>query len=98
MENIFKTSLCVILSLLSGILFSQQKVTGFVTDNTHNNINPVLIINVSKNISVLSDSSGKFVIDADENDEIRSVKEGYYRASKKVLKEDFNVSLFKSDS
>ncbi|AZA92172.1 hypothetical protein EG344_08690 [Chryseobacterium sp. G0162] len=93
MENIFKTSLCVILSLLSGILFSQQKVTGFVTDNTHNNINPVLIINVSKNISVLSDSSGKFVIDADENDEIRSVKEGYYRASKKVLKEDFNTPV-----
>lgn len=93
MENLFKTSLYIILSLVSGILLSQQKITGRVTDNSNANINPVLIINVSKNISVLTDSSGKFVIDADENDEIRSVKEGYYRASKKILKDDFTSPI-----
>ncbi|UHO37816.1 hypothetical protein H5J24_19645 [Chryseobacterium capnotolerans] len=93
MENLFKTSLYIILSLISGILLSQQKITGRVTDNSNANINPVLIINVSKNISVLTDSSGKFVIDANENDEIRSVKEGFYRASKKVSKEDFNTPV-----
>lgn len=78
---------------VSTVAFSQQKVTGLVTDNSNVNINPVLIINVSKNTSVLSDASGKFVIDADENDEIRAIKEGYYRASKKISKEDFNTPI-----
>ncbi|MBP2618843.1 hypothetical protein [Chryseobacterium jejuense] len=78
---------------VSTVVFSQQKVTGLVADNSNVNINPVLIINVSKNISVLSESSGKFVINADENDEIRAIKEGYYRASKKIAKEDFNTPV-----
>ncbi|WP_232509146.1 hypothetical protein [Chryseobacterium sp. StRB126] len=78
---------------VSTAVFSQQKVTGLVTDNSNVNINPVLIINVSKNASVLSDASGNFVINADENDEIRAIKEGYYRASKKIVKEDFNTPM-----
>lgn len=91
--KVYKKNLYISLLFVSVPLFSQQKIVGFITDNTNVNINPVLIINISKNISVLSNSSGKFVIDADENDEIRSVKEGYYRASKKISKEDFNNPL-----
>ncbi|WP_185249628.1 carboxypeptidase-like regulatory domain-containing protein [Chryseobacterium bernardetii] len=91
MENMLKANLCIVLLFLSGILFSQQKITGLVTDESKTNINPVLIINVSKNSSVISDSSGRFIIDADENDEIRAVKDGYYRVSKKISKEDFNT-------
>lgn len=89
----YKKHLYISLLLVSASAFSQEKVSGLVTDNTNANINPVLIINVSKNTSVLSDSSGKFVIDADENDEIRAIKEGYYRTSKKISKEDFNIPV-----
>ncbi|WP_336964274.1 hypothetical protein [Chryseobacterium contaminans] len=89
-----KFKLLLLLSLIVfSYTFSQEKVTGLVTDNSNVNINPVLIINVSKNTSVLSDSSGKFVIEAGENDEIRAIKEGYYRASKKISKEDFNTPV-----
>lgn len=89
-----KFKLLLLLSLMVfSSTFSQQKVTGLVTDNSNTNINPVLIINVSRNTSVLSDASGKFAIDADENDEIRAVKEGYYRASKKILRQDFNTPV-----
>lgn len=89
-----KLKLLLFLSLiLFSYTFSQQKVTGLVTDNTNGTLNPVVIINISKNTSVLSDYSGRFVIDADENDEIRAIKEGYYRASKKISKEDFSNPL-----
>lgn len=89
-----KFKLLLLLSLMVfSYTFSQLKVTGLVTDNSNININPVLIINVSRNTSVLSDSSGKFVIDATENDEIRAVKEGYYRASKKISKQDLNTPI-----
>lgn len=88
-----KKHLYISFLLVSASVFSQQKITGLVTDNTHSNINQVSIINVSKNISVLSDYSGKFEIEAEENDEIRAVKDGYYRDSKKISKEDFKTPL-----
>ncbi|WP_153397773.1 hypothetical protein [Chryseobacterium vaccae] len=81
------------LVLISATAFSQQKVTGRITDNSSTNINPVLVINISNQKNVLSSTSGDFTIDASENDEIRFVKEGYYRFDKKVSKEDFNTPL-----
>ncbi|WP_353150206.1 hypothetical protein [Chryseobacterium sp.] len=93
MKTYIQQSLCTAVFLISGTVFSQQKITGIVTDNSNININPVLIINVSRHQTVFSDASGKFVIDAAENDEIRFVKEGYYRSDRKILKEDFSTSL-----
>lgn len=58
------------------------------------NINPVLIINTSTYKSSLSNAFGQFIIEADENDEIRLVKEGYYRFEKKITKEDLNTTLY----
>ena len=74
-------------------IFAQQQVTGIVTDNSKQNINPVLIINVSNRKSILSDASGNFTIEASENDELRFVKEGYYRFDKKIKQEDFSSPL-----
>jgi hypothetical protein len=74
-------------------IFAQQQVTGIVTDNSKKNINPVLIINVSNRKSTLSDVSGNFAIEASENDELRFVKEGYYRFDKKIKQEDFSSPL-----
>lgn len=84
---------CGILILMSATVFSQQKVTGRITDNGSTEINPVLVINISSQKSTLSSTSGDFTIDASENDEIRFVKEGYYRFDKKVSKGDFNTPL-----
>ncbi|SHE81747.1 carboxypeptidase-like regulatory domain-containing protein [Chryseobacterium vrystaatense] len=93
MRTYIKQSLYVVLFFLSAEFFSQQSITGIVTDNSKTNINQVLIINVSNQKSTLSDASGKFSIDASEDDELRFVKEGYYRFDKKVVNENFNTPL-----
>ncbi|MDP9958236.1 hypothetical protein [Chryseobacterium lathyri] len=93
MRIYFKQSLYGIPFFISAGIFAQQQVTGMVTDNSKKNINPVLIINVSNQKSTLSDASGNFTLEASENDELRFVKEGYYRFDKKMRKEDFNSPL-----
>ncbi|AZA81948.1 hypothetical protein C1637_24795 [Chryseobacterium lactis] len=81
------------LLFLGANLFSQQKLKGQITDNGRVNINPVFIINISTQKSTVSDISGNFTIDASENDEVRFVKEGYYRFDKKISREDLNSPL-----
>ncbi|NML70316.1 hypothetical protein HHL23_10955 [Chryseobacterium sp. RP-3-3] len=96
MRTYIKQSLYTVPLFISAEFFSQQQATGIVTDNGKSNINPVLIINVSNQKSTLSDASGKFSIEASENDELRFVKEGYYRMDKKMGKENFNSPLMVS--
>ncbi len=88
-----KLSLFTVLFLLPENFLSQQKITGQITDNGRLNVNPVLIVNISNQKSVLSDIAGNFTIDANENDEIRFVKEGYYRVDKKITKENLASPL-----
>ncbi|REC78020.1 hypothetical protein DRF60_10170 [Chryseobacterium elymi] len=78
---------------VSAGFFSQQQITGTVTENSKKNITPVLIINVSNRKSTLSDTLGNFTIEVSENDELRFVKEGYYRFDKKIKQEDFRFPL-----
>ncbi|MDC8101897.1 hypothetical protein [Chryseobacterium rhizosphaerae] len=85
--------LCWIFLFVAGKLFSQQSITGQITDGSTIHVNPVLIINISAQKSSLSTMSGKFTIDASENDEVRFVKEGYYRFEKKITKEDLASPL-----
>lgn len=75
-------------------VFSQHTVTGKIVDENGMNINSVLIINISNNKSTHSDVSGQFVIEAEENDEIRLVKEGYYRSDKKINGDYLNSPLY----
>ncbi|MCT2408077.1 hypothetical protein NZD88_11050 [Chryseobacterium antibioticum] len=96
MRTYIKQSLYTVPLFVSAEFFSQQQATGIVTDNSKSNINPVLIINVSNQKSTLSDASGKFSIEASENDELRFVKEGYYRLDKKMGKENFSSPLMVS--
>lgn len=93
MRTYIKQSLYAVPFFVSAELFSQQQITGFITDSGRENINPVLVINVSSLKSTLSDPSGKFTIEASENNELRFVKEGYYRLDKKIGKDDFNSPL-----
>lgn len=65
-------------------LFCQQKVSGKTMSENDMVIASVLIVNISNDKKVYSNSSGEFSIEASQNDEIRFVKKGYERVSKKV--------------
>ncbi|MDW9383029.1 hypothetical protein [Chryseobacterium sp. JV558] len=92
MVCIRKTVFLVPFCIASG-LGAQQKISGRVITGNDLDVAPVLIVNISAGKSMLSDMSGKFEIEAKENDEIRFVKEGYYRADKKITGEDFNSPM-----
>ena len=75
-----------ILSVFSfGTLFSQQKITGKITSENEMIINSVLVVNISKDKKVNSDTEGNFTIEAVPGDEIRFLKKGYERNSHIVL-------------
>lgn len=73
--------------------YSQQKISGRIIDEDQNNLGSVLIFNVSKNLKALSNSAGVFYINAEENDELRFVKEGFYRKDRMIKKEDFDSGM-----
>ncbi|AZA53211.1 hypothetical protein [Chryseobacterium sp. G0201] len=97
-----KKTLFLIFMFLFESIFSQQKITGKVVDENNINLNSVLIVNISSNKSAHSDSSGQFMIEAQENDEVRFVKDGYYRTDKKItngnINTPFNVTLLRAET
>ncbi|WP_228446828.1 hypothetical protein [Chryseobacterium sp. 3008163] len=86
MKTIFIKSIITAFSLTVTQIFGQQKVSGKITDDQDVNLNAVLVLNVTKNIRSTSDVSGNFTIEADENDEVRFIKESYYRTDKMIKK------------
>lgn len=93
MKTNFTKSLIIIFTLIVTQIFGQQKVSGKITDDQQLGLNAVLVLNVTKNIRSISDISGNFTIEADENDEVRFVKESYYRTDKIIKKESFNNQM-----
>ncbi|WP_407403612.1 hypothetical protein [Chryseobacterium sp.] len=83
-----------LLTLFFVSAFSQQKISGLVTSEDFTSINSVFVLNVNSQKSVITDYSGRFSIEVKLNDEIRFVKEGYYRTDRIVTQEDIN-SLMK---
>lgn len=102
MKNNFIKTFFAALSLVTAQVFAQQKVTGSIKDEEHVNMSAVSVLNITKNISAVSDVSGNFTIEADENDELRFVKESYYRTDKIIKKESFtnpmNVMLLRAET
>lgn len=82
-----------VLLFLCNFLLSQQTVTGIITDENDIQLNSVTVINMSTDQKVLGSPSGEFNINASRNDELRFVKEGYERASKRVLTDGINSQL-----
>ncbi|WP_228408051.1 carboxypeptidase-like regulatory domain-containing protein [Chryseobacterium sp. CBTAP 102] len=72
----------------------QQKVTGRIVDDNGENLSKVIVINMSTDKKVYSDSEGIFSIDANPNDELRFVKEDFNRVSRRVLINGNNLPLF----
>lgn len=84
----------IILIFLFGIIYSQETVTGKITDQDHSDLASVMIINMATDQKTYSDSSGEFSISASEDDELRFVKAGYERNSLRVLKSGINSRVF----
>lgn len=56
-------------------------------------LNSVLVLNINSKISVFSNSDGHFTILAQENDEVRFVKDGFYRTDRIITKENLSSPM-----
>ncbi len=86
-----KTILGLLFCFIGTIAFAQQKISGSISDEQNIGVAKVLVINMTNNVSVYSDSYGKFDIEAGLDDEIRFVKEGFYRAQIHVSEKSFTT-------
>lgn len=82
-----------LLIFLFNYFFSQQTVTGRITDDSGENLNSVIVINMSTDMKTYSNSMGMFSIDASPNDELRFVKADFGRVSARVLTGGYNPPL-----
>jgi hypothetical protein len=75
--------------------FSQQKISGKTLSENDMIVTSVLVVNISNDKKVYSNSLGEFSIEGTEKDEIRFIKNGYERASRKVsdVESSMNVVL-----
>lgn len=73
--------------------FSQQTVTGRITDDSGENLSSVIIINISNDQKTYSNSMGQFSIEANPNDELRFVKADFRRVSATVPANGFSSQL-----
>lgn len=90
MRAVSKRYLILIALLQMIFTFWQQNFSGKIVDEDRNSMNAVLVFNITKNIKAYSNISGYYSIEAQENDEIRFIKEGFYRIDKIVKQETFN--------
>jgi hypothetical protein len=92
--NVTFHKLITVVALLTIIFtFSQQNILGKIVDEDHNDLSAVLIFNTTQNIKTYSNISGEFSIEAEENDEVKFIKEGFYRIDKIIKKGTFNSQL-----
>lgn len=88
------TKFLILIALLQMIFaFSQQNISGKIMDEDHNSLTGVLVFNITKNTKAYSNISGDYLIEARENDEVKFIKEGFYRMDKIIKKETFNSPL-----
>lgn len=74
--------------LLSLSAYAQNIISGNTVSEQGYILQNVLIININNNTQVISDNQGFFKIKANENDELRFIKEKYDRAIRKVNNQD----------
>lgn len=80
-----RKNLGVFFFFLTIYFFGQHKITGKTLSENDMIITSVLVVNISNDQKVYSNSLGEFSIEGSEKDEIRFVKKGYERASRKVV-------------
>lgn len=89
-----KKKLFFIALFLYGIVYSQQIVTGKITDDNNINLSSVTVVNISTDKKVYSNSLGEFSIEASRNDELRFVRPGYERVSNRIFADGVDSQIF----
>jgi hypothetical protein len=89
-----KKKLFFIALFLYGIVYSQQIVTGKITDDNNINLGSVTVVNISTDKKVYSNSLGEFSIEASRSDELRFVRPGYERVSKRIFADGVDSQIF----
>lgn len=93
MKTMIYKTLYIVLFLVSTAAFSQQTVVGRIVDDNGDNLSGVIIINMTTDKKISSNSLGMFSIEASPNDELRFVKEDFKRVSRRVLQDGVNSQL-----
>ncbi|MCD0479609.1 carboxypeptidase regulatory-like domain-containing protein [Chryseobacterium sp. LC2016-29] len=90
-----RKNLAVFFFFLTIYFFGQHKITGKTLSENDMIVASVLVVNISNDQKVYSNSLGEFSIEGTEKDEIRFIKKGYERASRKVsdVESSMNVIL-----
>lgn len=90
-----RKNLAVFFFFLTIYFFGQHKITGKTLSENDMIVASVLVVNISNDQKVYSNSLGEFSIEGSEKDEIRFIKKGYERASRKVsdVESSMNVIL-----
>lgn len=90
-----RKNLVVFFFFLTIYFFGQYKITGKTLSENDMIVASVLVVNISNDQKVYSNSLGEFSIEGTEKDEIRFIKKGYERASRKVsdVESSMNVIL-----
>ncbi len=80
--------------LVSVKLYSQQgTVTGTIRDDNDRVLANVMVVNMATDQKTATNSDGMFSVQASVNNELRFVKKGYERISKRVLEDGINSQL-----
>ena len=79
-------------------VFSQQKITGKITDEDGVSLPTVMVMNISANTKTYTLNDGTFSIEASADDELRFIKQGFERSSIKAsygFNRELNISLIR---
>lgn len=79
-----KSRLLIILIFLFVNVFSQQQITGRITDEDGISLPTVMVMNISANTKTYTLNDGTFSIDALPEDELRFIRPGFERSSIKA--------------
>lgn len=94
MKTYWSKLFCLILVFFAlAMMFSQQKITGKTMSENDMVMSNVLVVNISNDKKTYSDSAGNFIIDGSFNDELRFIKPGYERGSKKIIDPEAEIII-----
>lgn len=88
-----KRQLLILLFFIGNLFFAQQKISGKVMSENDMVISSVLVVNISNDKKTYSDATGNFAVEGSSNDELRFVKIGYERVSKKVTDPEADLKI-----
>ncbi len=94
MKSLFTAFMLMITLLVSVNIYSQQAtITGTIRDDNNRELANVMVVNMATDQKTATNSDGMFSVQASANDELRFVKKGYERISRRVLANGINSQL-----